>query len=252
MPMTNENLSENKPKPLAGLSIQIATPCGDGKYDRSYLTSFHNSACVLIELGANIDLAEMPGCADLGLARSKIFGNFLRSNHDFLMMIDSDMGWTYSDVVRLVMAKRDFVGAAGPKKRYPIEFAANNCDEEGKIMPVNYEANTGLVECTEVGMAFMLISKSCAQKIADNYQDLKFPGDNKLDEYAVFDPMFCGTGSNRRRLSEDYAFCHRWRRIGGKIFLLPDVFLTHTGTHTWSGQLIDALNGKVNNGPQET
>lgn len=248
--MTNENLPASKP--FSGLSIQFSCPCGDGKYDRLFVTGFHNAACVLIEMGARIDFAEMPFCADLALARSKIFGNFLRSSHSHLLMIDSDMGFDAYDVSRLILAKMDFVGAAGPKKKYPIEFAANNCDDEGNFLPINYDPDTGLIESTEVGMAFVLITRSCAQQIADSYPDLKFPGDGGLDEWAVFDPMFCGSGQKRRRLSEDFAFCHRWRNIGGKIYLLPDIRLTHTGTHTWEGALIDQLGGVLPNEAKKT
>lgn len=231
-------------KPLAGYSIQTATPCGDGRYHREYVTSFHNTQCVLIEMGAKVDFAEMPFVSDIGLARSKIFSNFLRSQHTHLMWIDSDQGWRYHDVVRLILANRELVGAASCKKKFPLEFAANNCDDNGNLLKINWEAESGLVEVTEVGFAFMLMSKACAQKMADAYQDLKFPGDNGTDEYSLFDSFIVGEGPRRRRLSEDFAFCHRWRRTGGKIYLLPDVVLTHTGSYTWAGQLIDALTGQ--------
>jgi hypothetical protein len=234
---------ENKEKPLAGMSIQTATPCGDGRYVRGYVSSFHNTQCVLIELGAKVDFAEMPFVSDIGLARSKIFGNFLRSQHTHLFLVDSDMIWSFHDVVRLILAKKDFVAAAGPKKRWPIEFAANNCSDDGELLKVEWHADTGLVRCTEVGLAFALITKECAQKMADAYQDLKFPGDAGTDEFAIFDSFIVGKGPRRRRLSEDFAFCHRWRRIGGEIFLLPDVKLGHVGSHTWEGALIDALMG---------
>lgn len=239
-----------KERPLAGISIQTSTPCGDGKYVRGYLSSFHNTQCVLIEMGAKVDFAEMPFVSDIGLARSKIFSNFLRSQHTHLLMIDSDMIWSFHDVVRLILADKDFVGAAGPKKKWPIEFAANNCNDEGELLKVDWDGETNLVKVTEVGLAFALITKACAQKMADAYQDLKFPGDGGKDEYSLFDSFIVGTGERRRRLSEDFAFCHRWRRIGGEIFLLPDVVLGHVGSHTWSGQLIDALIGKPIDGPQ--
>lgn len=236
-------MTDTPTKPLAGRSIQLGTPCGSGTYVREFVSSFHNSASVLIECGAKIDWAEMPFCADLGLARSKIFGNFLRSQHDTLVWIDADQGWQPYDIVRLLLTGKDFVGAAGPKKKWPIEFAYNNCDEDGNPLPFTYDQETGLMECSDVGLAFMAISKECAQKIADAYQDLKFPGDGGLDEYAVFDSFIIGNGSKRRRLSEDYAFCRRWTRIGGKIYLMPDIHLTHTGTHVWDGALIQSLQG---------
>ena len=237
-----------KPKPLEGLSVQLATPCGSGKYCREYVKSFHNTACVLIELGAKIDWAEFPGCADLALARAKIFGNFLRSGHTHLMMLDDDMGWSFNDVVRLFLVKKDFVGAAGPKKAKKPEFAANNCDEAGNVLPISSDPETGLVEATEVGMAFMLISKECAQKMVEAYPETAFDGDDNHTEYALFDSFIVGKAPKRRRLSEDFAFCRRWTRLGGKIYLLPDVILQHVGTAVWEGALIQALQGTVYDG----
>lgn len=230
-------------KPLSGLSIQFATPCVDGTYVRRFCSSFHNTACVLIEMGAKIDWAEMPGCADLGLARSKLFSNFLRSNHDLVMWIDADMYWEPYDVVRLILEKKDFIGAAGPKKVWPPSFATNNCNEDGEYLGLQQEGQ--LLKVTELGFAFVLLSRACAQKMADHYQDLKFPGDHGLDEYALFDSFFVGDGAKKRRLSEDFAFCWRWNRIGGEIFILPDIRLGHVGTHTWEGALIDTLQGEA-------
>lgn len=233
-------MDQNQPKPLEGYSIQFATPCGNSNYEREYVRSFHNTACVLIELGAKIDWSEFPGCADLALARTKIFGNFLRSQHTHLMLIDSDMGWHYDDVVRMILAKKDFIAAAGPKKIGKLEFAANNCDDEGNLLPLEVESETGLLMCTEVGAAFCLISKECAQKMAEAYDYLAFDGDGGVKEYAVYDSMIVGRRI-KRRLSEDFAFCNRWRAIGGKIYLIPDISLLHVGRSVWSGALIQTL-----------
>lgn len=236
-------MTTDQPKPLEGYSVQFATPAHDGKFCREYVAGFHNAACVLIECGAKVDWAVFPGCADLSLARAKIFGNFLRSDHTHLLWIDNDMGFDFNDVVRLLLMKKDFVGAAGPKKTKKLEFAANNCDDEGNILPLIHDTETGLVQATEVGMAFMLISRECAQKIWDAYPELEFDGDNDTPERAVFDSFIVGNAPKRRRLSEDFAFCHRWTALGGKIWLLPDVILQHVGTSIWEGALAQALQG---------
>ena len=38
-----------------------------------------------------------------------------------------------------------------------------------------------------------------------------------------------------RYLSEDYAFCRRWRDIGGKVFIDINSKLDHQGQHVWRG-----------------
>lgn len=239
-------MTTEQTKPLVDYSVQFATPCGNSTYDREYVRSFHNTACVLIELGATVDWAEFPGCADLSLARAKIFGNFLRSQHTHLFLVDSDMGWSYHDVVRLLLTKKDFVGAAGRKKTAKMEFAANLEGEEGKFTSI-VQDDMGLVKYREVGAAFVLISRDCAQRIWDAHPELEFDSDGGVLERAVFDPLIIGEAPKRRRLSEDFAFCHRWRAIGGEIWLMPDIVLQHAGRAVWEGALIQSLQGEPTN-----
>jgi len=41
------------------------------------------------------------------------------------------------------------------------------------------------------------------------------------------------------RKGEDIAFCKRWRKTGGDIWLLVDAPLTHEGPYTFSGSYRD-------------
>ena len=219
---------------LKGVSLLICTPCGDGKYERKYLLSLVNTLNELKRLGAKFSFADLPYCSDIALARCKLLGTFYRSEHTHMMFVDSDMGWEPQDVVRLILMKEDFIGAAGPKKKYPIEFAASMSDEYGNRLPV-LQDDSIMVQVSEVGMAFMLFTRNCIERMIAGYPDLEFVGDKKQPEYALFDPIVC----NGRRLSEDFAFCNRWRKIGGKVKLIPDIRMTHTGIHTFEGALID-------------
>jgi hypothetical protein len=42
-------------------------------------------------------------------------------------------------------------------------------------------------------------------------------------------------------LSEDYAFCRRWRDLGGEIWADTEAPLTHVGAAAYSGSLMQAL-----------
>jgi hypothetical protein len=44
-----------------------------------------------------------------------------------------------------------------------------------------------------------------------------------------------------RYLSEDYAFCRRWRDIGGKIWVDRNCKLLHLGQHNFGGDLAESL-----------
>src|SRR5262249_21777665 len=44
-----------------------------------------------------------------------------------------------------------------------------------------------------------------------------------------------------RYLSEDYAFCRRWRDMGGKVWVDLNCKLTHMGQHLFGGDLAESL-----------
>jgi hypothetical protein len=44
-----------------------------------------------------------------------------------------------------------------------------------------------------------------------------------------------------RYLFEDYAFCRRWRDIGGKIWVELQCNLLHLGQHHFRGDLAESL-----------
>lgn len=223
---------------LKNINVMIATPSHDGKYERNYVRALHCTVMEIEKFKGKCNFAEFPYCADISLARAKLLGMFYRrSEYTHLLFIDADMGWHYADVIRLLLLDREFIGGVGPKKQYPLKFAANFTDDYGVPKPLQEEVNTGVVQVSEVGLAFMLIKRSTIEKMIKAYPELEFDGDGSDTEYSLFDPILV----NRRRLSEDFAFCRRWADIGGKVEVLSTINLTHTGSHTFRGALSDAV-----------
>lgn len=231
------------PPLLANHSVYIATPCMDGKYDREYARSIFNTIILLQNQGIETEWLELPFCSDLPYARSRIFGKFLRSDATHLLMIDSDMGWNPQDVLKMLAIKRDFIAGVGMKKKEGIEFALVNCDDHGNVLPILIEADTGIMDISEVGMAFVMISRACAQKMANHYNELIYDNMGQ-DEHDLFQP-FIIPGS-KRRLPEDFAFCYRWRKLGGKVHVAPDIRLQHVGRKVWEGAMSDLTMGGQN------
>lgn len=221
---------------LSTVRVMIATPSGDGKYDGLYTTALFGTIALLRQCGAQVNFSEMKFCSDIALARARIFGAFLRSDATHLLSIDSDMGWQPNDVVRLFSHKRDFVAVAGPRKVSPPSFAVQNTDNKGRAVPLLQEA-TGLIQVSDIGMAFALVTRSVCERVAAAYPELEFSSNDGRTEYAVFNPIVV----NRRYKSEDFAFCHRWRALGGKIYIDPAIALQHVGTHVWEGDWLSHL-----------
>lgn len=221
---------------FTGVNIMIATPSHSGQYHSCYNVGLFNTMKMFSEMGVPAQWAEEKHNADISLARAKILASFLRSNCSHLLMIDDDMGWTVDAVMRLFVVKKDFVTVAGPKKFYPLKFACNYTDDDNKPLPLVREKETGSVEVGEVGMAFCLITRKVAEVVTAKHPELQYLGALGQLEWAVFDPII----RNKRRYSEDFAFCRRWRDAGGSVHVVPDVPLKHVGYHTFEGRMSDS------------
>lgn len=228
---------------LSPYNLLIATPIADGRPENNYITSYDFTKEVLEAHGAKIRPLRLNYCADIYVVRALLLGTFIRDPHaTHMIFIDADMGWHPDSISRMLLLQRDFIAAAGPKKRYPIEMAFALVDDYGRPIPIYHEPETNVIEVSEVGACFMMISRRCAERMVTAHPELEFDYEDGR-ECAVFDPIIIhkGEGFPRRRLSEDYSFCYRWRQLGGKIDLLADVELTHTGSHTFKGSMLGQL-----------
>lgn len=84
----------------------------------------------------------------------------------------------------------------------------------------------------------MLIQRHVLEKMRDHYRDsLNYVNDVKgylksikpENCVGLFETMI--EPESRRYLSEDYAFCRRWRDMGGQVHACMRHQLSHTGAH---------------------
>lgn len=226
---------------LTGIRLAICTPCGSGRYENLYVKSLINTLNIVKQFGGQVSHWEALYISDINLARAKSFGMFLRSDYTHMLFVDDDMGWRAEDVVRLLLAKKDFVAVAGPRKTLDPSFAVNVSDDHGRPIQHRLDEDTGYLHATGVGMAFTLITHDCAERVANANPHLEFIAPDGRQEFAVFNSMVV----NKRYLSEDYAFCHRWRQIGGDVLVCPDISLKHVGSKTWEGDWLTDLERKT-------
>ena len=217
---------------LTGVRIMLAVPSHDGKYESVFVRSKDATADAITAAGGEMRFAEVSYCADIGLARARLLGTFLRSECTHMWAVDADMGWEAVDLLRMADLKVDFAAAAGPKKQYPIRYAF---ETDGKPMRVGPDGVS--FEIPRVGMAFCLITRAVVEKMIAAYPELAFRTDGGAVDYGLFDPVY----ADMRRMSEDYSFCDRWTKLGGKIYMLPQIRLRHVGAHTFEGCLMDEI-----------
>lgn len=218
-----------------GVKIMVAVPTGDGKFEYEFLGCLHETFAMLTHAGIPHEFVVEPFNADICMARNKLFAKFMRSDSTHCLMIDDDMGWTPQAVGRLFAAKKDFVAVAGPKKREPLQCATTPLPLDKNFGKITFEPDSGTVEVLEVGGAFNLYTKEFGNKMIEAYPELAYMGIGGEEEYSLFLPLI----TEKAYKAEDYALCNRWRKIGGKVYVCPDISLKHTGRKVFEGAWSD-------------
>lgn len=241
--------------------LMIATPCYGGLIHEAYLRGLTSVVAEVAGHGEPINLATVINESLITRARNELVKHFLMSNCTHLFFIDADIKFEASDVFRLVAHDKDVVVASYPLKgqRWSnIEGMTNIKDPEEvrrRLIDqvVNYKFENeesakngivpmvdGLVEVHEGGTGFMCIKRHVIEKIIEANPQIKYEKEPRFrispdddgKRWAVFDTEI---EEGVRYLSEDYLFCRRWQRLGGKILCDPHVVLTHYGTFAFEG-----------------
>ena len=199
--------------------------------------------------------------------RNYLCDQFLQTDMTHFLFIDADIHFDPKDVIDLLMRDKDIIGAPYPKKAINWTNVAEAARKHPELPPQELANLVGdyvfnvvggtkkiqinePVEVLEIGTGFMMIKRQVFEKMMEAFPDMCFTPD--FVGQADFDPsrkihIFFDTivdtkdsptgGGTCRFLSEDYAACQLWRKIGGKIYLCPWMRLTHVGTYGFTGNL---------------
>jgi hypothetical protein len=243
------------------------TPCYGANVTTVFVRSWTHLCMKLFQAGVAFDMFFADGESLITRARNQAVAQFL-ANGDFthVFWIDADIGFTPEAAFRILLADRDVAAGVYPLKRevWPeqgLPAGAQRSDLEK--MATRYPVNTGtsdpeiLLEVADDGFmpigeaptGFMAIKRGVFRRLIEAYPDLKLtwdgPPGHPFDPYyyAFFDVMTHPV--TRRYLSEDYAFCERWRAIGGVIHIDTKSDLTHQGFHLYRGNFEESLNHNI-------
>lgn len=220
-----------------GVKLMLAVPSADRRYEGIWVNSYVATRDAVRQFGGEVILAEMP-YSPVEFARNKLLGHFYRSNCTNLLWTDDDQGWPAAAVLKMLGYKKDFVAVAGVRKTFPPSFGVGSQDDDGQPLPIRVDSETGLLEPSRVGMALCLLSRNCAERMIQSYPELSYRTADGQDEVGVFMPLIV----NRAYLNEDFAFCYRWKAIGGKVLVDGAISLDHIGPYVYSGSWLDHLN----------
>ena len=243
---------------LKSMDLMIATPCYASTVTATYAKSLFKLAYDCAKMGTNISL-ELRSESMVTTSRNRLVAQFLLNpNFTHLIWIDADVEFTSEAVARLLLADRDVVCGVYPLKRFewpPGGLPGGMTREKFEHMYTPYPFNVldeklvsdeeGFGEVREATTGFMCIKRAVLERMVEAYPDLHYlPDDSPSADitsksYLFFDTMH--EKSSGRYLSEDYAFCTRWRAIGGKVWIDIHSKLNHQGQCNWRGDLYGSL-----------
>jgi hypothetical protein len=172
-------------------------------------------------------------------SRDMICAKFLASDATDLVMIDSDVVWPDGTLTRLVDHPVDIVAGLYPRRADPLAFHVRYIDKP----ELHADPDTGLLEVEGVPAGFLRITRDALSRMVAAYASKRFADKHAPGGFAhaLFDNIHEGDAY----YGEDYSFCRRWRDIGGKVWIDPNMTLTHIGFKGFTGSVGDWLRARM-------
>ena len=246
--------------------IMFAIPCYDQQVTETTMMSLIKTIIYCRDRGIKFAVSTITDSL-ISRARNNIAAKFL-ANSEFthMMFIDADIGFQPEDVIKMLWHNKEVVTGSYPIKeinwkkvkhdavvndiRYDqlmsksLRFVVNPVKD--KENQATLKVDDGAIEIFDAGTGFMLIQRSCFEKMIEAYPHLKYNDDTgsltqeeKKYTYAFFNSYI--DPHKNRFLSEDYVFCRYWQDIGGKIWVDPDIDMVHVGRMKFTGNMLSYL-----------
>ena len=166
-----------------------------------------------------------------------------------LLFIDADLKFRTEDIVKMIKADKELIIGPVPLKGYDWEEirqrAVNGEDDIGRtggVFNINHlpgiemEDEETPFEIEHGGNAMMMIRRDCLEALAPHTPYYTNGGRSLPDGIEIKDYFRVEVDPERKHLlSEDYFFCHSYRKIGGKVWCAPWCQIGHFGSHLFNG-----------------
>jgi len=229
--------------------ITIATPAYGETFYASYVKSVLALQRMIDRRGWGSSFTTI-SYADVVEARNYLLTRwFDQSDATHFLFVDADMGFEAALVTDMLDFDKPLVGIIPPKRQIDLKrlasLAAKGEAAEVAIARAHdfiYRPLTdrmpkrekGFLEVEGCGAGLMLIRRDCIETMLKKLPDLSEPDSKVLSlmnkKLTRMIRAFDNLRLDNDRLSEDYSFCHRWRRLcGGEIWANVEHAITHVG-----------------------
>ena len=244
---------------MAAQHIFLATPCYGGQVGIHYLNAVValQGACAARGVDLTVELLEND--ALITRARARLAHRFLaHPDATHLLFVDADIGFAPEAALRLLDAGKDLAGGVYPLKGIDwakvraaaqagaADLMAKSVGFVIRFIPTpdnSVEVDGGFAKVAYVGTGFLMIRRPVLEALAAEHPELAADLSGLEPRGGavamLFDTMI--EPETGQHLSEDYAFCRRWREAGGEIWADVESRLTHVGHAAYAGSLMEAM-----------
>ena len=249
----------------------VATPMYGGQCGGMYTRSICDLTALCVKYGIEVRSYFLFNESLITRARNYCVDEFLRSDAEHMLFIDSDIGFNPQDVIAMMALQSpespyDVIAGPYPKKCITWEkikqaVDAGVADEDpnrledfvgdfvfNPAVDENDPSTKSIrldepAQVLETGTGFMMIRRATFDKYKAAYPQYSYKPDHIRTEafdgsreiHAYFDCII--DPKTKRYLSEDYMFCQNVRNMGSKVWMCPWMHLQHTGAYVFAGKL---------------
>lgn len=202
------------------LKLVICTPTIKRPFD-AYLAALEAEVPHLEAAGIEHFAVNEVGSAYISHARCSMLRKAMDVQPDVVVFIDHDMSWTPGSLVKLVQTPGDVVAGTYRYKTAKEEYMGTwRTDDTG--VPLTRE--DGCIRGEWIPAGFLKITDGLVHQMMGAYPDLVY-GPRYRPSFDLFNH-----GAHKGVwYGEDYAFSRRVNEMGGEVWVVPNLDLTHHG-----------------------
>jgi hypothetical protein len=243
--------------PASKPNVIIGTACYGGLVTHVYVHSMLKLMSAKGKQPFTLGLVTSAHDSLITRSRNALLKTFLdNATATHLLFIDADIGFEPEAVHRLLEHDEDIVAGMYPVKvidwtRMSTMLQPGMTPEALRQVGTHFvgvpctgaerEERGGFVTAVYAGTGFMMVKRSAIERLVEAYPETRyrtmqtFPASPQSGApyHNLFDCMI--EPETGVYLSEDFTFCHRFRKIGGKVWLDTQSRLHHVGSAEFYG-----------------
>lgn len=201
------------------MKVVIGVPTLTKPHD-ALLKAIENAIPALDRAGIDHSMVSEVGCPYISCARATLLRKAFDTGADAIVFLDHDVSFFPEDLLKLIETDGDVVAGTYRFKKDDEEYMGALIDAPDHRPIVRKD---GCIAADRVPAGFLKITRSAVERFKNHFPHLIFKDRDGFESIDLFNH-----GAHEGLwYGEDYAFSRNWLSIGGEIWLVPDLDITH-------------------------